>query len=239
MTLEQILAVRPSPGQPRKYEFPHFDRTVLPSGMQVITVNVPDRPLVSANLLVRRGVTEEPADLAGATILMARAMTEGTEPYPGVELLEAGERLGATLHVDASWDAFTASVEVAASRLGAALELLAELVERPIFPESDVARLREERLNDLLQINLEQARGADEVPGFVAKEARGANDVFELDGRCLGHGGRRGKAGEQGMVWIAEHARGVGNLGGEPNGTPKDRQKAPRQRVFGLFSAEQ
>jgi zinc protease len=161
MTLEQILAVRPSPGQPRKYEFPHFDRTVLPSGMQVITVNVPDRPLVSANLLVRRGVTEEPADLAGATILMARAMTEGTERYPGVELLEAGERLGATLHVDASWDAFTASVEVAASRLGAALELLAELVERPIFPESDVARLREERLNDLLQIKADPRRRVD------------------------------------------------------------------------------
>ena len=46
MTLEEILAVRPSPGQPLTYEFPHFDRTVLPSGMQVITVNVPDRPLV-------------------------------------------------------------------------------------------------------------------------------------------------------------------------------------------------
>jgi zinc protease len=48
-----------------------------------------------------------------------------------VELIEAGERLGATLHVDASWDAFSASVEVAASRLGAALELLAELSSGP------------------------------------------------------------------------------------------------------------
>jgi zinc protease len=161
MTLEEILAVRPSPGQPRTYEFPHFDRTVLPSGMQVITVNVPDRPLVSANLLIRRGVAEEPADVAGATILTARAMTEGTERYPGVELLEAGERLGATLHVNASWDAFTASVEVAASRLGAALELLAELVERPTFPELDVVRLREERLNDLLQVKADPRRRVD------------------------------------------------------------------------------
>jgi zinc protease len=163
MTLEEILAVRPSPGQPRTYEFPHFDRTVLPSGMQVITVNVPDRPLVSANLLIRRGAAEEPADVAGATILTARAMTEGTERYPGVELIEAGERLGATLHVDASWDAFTASVEVAASRLGAALELLAELVERPTFPESDVARLREERLNDLLQVKADPRRRVDQA----------------------------------------------------------------------------
>ncbi len=163
MTLEEILAARPSPGQPRDYEFPQFERTILPSGMQVLTVHLPGRPLVSANLLVRRGASDEPADLAGATLLTARAMTEGTERYPGVELLEAGERLGATLHVDANWDAFTASVDVAASRLGAALELLAELVERPTFPEADVARLRDERLNDLLQIKADPRRRVEQA----------------------------------------------------------------------------
>ena len=163
MTLEQILSARPLPGQPRTYNFPNFERTVLSSGLQVITVDLPDRPLVSANLLIRRGASEEPADLAGATIITARAMTEGTKRYPGVELIEAGERLGATLHVDASWDAFTASVEVAATRLGAALELLAELVEQPTFPETDVARLRDERLNDLLQVKADPRRRVDQA----------------------------------------------------------------------------
>jgi zinc protease len=161
MTLEEILAVRPSPGRPRRYTFPEFDRTVLPSGMQLLTVHIPGRPLVSANLIVRRGAGDEPADLAGATILAARAMTEGTEHYPGVALTEAAERLGATLNVDASWDAVVASVEVAAPRLGAALALLGELVERPTFPEADVARLREERLNDLLQVMADSRRRVD------------------------------------------------------------------------------
>jgi zinc protease len=158
MTLEQILSARPSPGRPRTYEFPQFERTVLPSGLQVLAVNLPGRPIVAANLVVRRGASDELAEVAGATVLAARAMTEGTQRYPGVELIEAGERLGATLHVDAGWDAFTVSVDVAASRLGAALELLAELAERPTFPESDVARLRDERLNDLLQVRADPRR---------------------------------------------------------------------------------
>ncbi|MGA3031102.1 MAG: pitrilysin family protein [Candidatus Limnocylindrales bacterium] len=158
MTLQEVLAARPSPGQPRAYDFPSFERTVLPSGLQVLAVHVPGRPLVSANLVVRRGAVDEPADVAGATILAARAMTEGTQRYPGVELIEAAERLGATLHVDASWDAFMVSVDVAATRLGSALELLAELAERPTFPESDVARLRDERLNDLLQVKADPRR---------------------------------------------------------------------------------
>ena len=161
MTLDQILSKRPSPGQPRNYEFPPFVRTILPSGLQVVTVDLPGRPLVSANLVIRRGAGDEPAAVAGATILAARAMTEGTQRYPGVELIEAGERLGATLHVDASWDAFTVSVDVSASRLRPALELLTELAEHPTFPEADVARLREERLNDLLQVKADPRRRVD------------------------------------------------------------------------------
>jgi zinc protease len=161
MTLEQILSARPSPGRPRTYEFPQFERTVLPSGLQVLAVNLPGRPIVAANLVVQRGASDEPAEIAGATVLAARAMTEGTQRYPGVELIEAGERLGATLHVDAGWDAFTVSVDVAASRLRAALELLAELAERPTFPGSDVARLRDERLNDLLQVKADPRRRVD------------------------------------------------------------------------------
>jgi zinc protease len=163
MTLEEILSARPSPGQPQAYEFPRFERTVLPSGLAVLAVDVPGRPLVSANLVVRRGAGDEPAEVAGATIMAARAMTEGSERYPGVELIEAAERLGATLHVDAGWDAFTVSVEVTASRLGAALELLAELAQRPTFPGSEVARLREERLNDLLQVKADPRRRVDQA----------------------------------------------------------------------------
>jgi predicted Zn-dependent peptidase len=163
MTLEEILAARPSPGEPRAYNFPSFERTVLPSGLQVLAVHVPGRPLVSANLIFRVGAADEPADRAGVTVLAARAMTEGTARYPGLELIEAAERLGSTLHADASWDAFAASVEVAASRLRAALELLDELVERPTFPAEEVSRLRDERLNDLLQMHAEPRRRVEQA----------------------------------------------------------------------------
>jgi zinc protease len=161
VTLEEVLAVRPSPGRPRPYSFPDLERTILASGLQVLTVHVPGRPLVSVNLLFRRGAADEPPDRAGATVLTARALTEGTERYPGLELVEAAERLGTTLHAEASWDGFAATVEVAASRLRAALELLDELVERPTFPAQEVARLRDERLNDLMQMRAEPRRRVD------------------------------------------------------------------------------
>ncbi len=57
------------------------------------------------------------------------------------------------------------SVDVPAERLSQALELAAEVAIEPSFPESDVDRLRDERLNDLLQAKADPRRRADD--GFV------------------------------------------------------------------------
>jgi zinc protease len=158
-----VVETRPKPGTPRPYDFPPFDRRQLPNGLTVILVEMPGRPLVSASLIALNGAVDEPAADAGATVLAARALSEGTERYDAVELIEATERLGASLHAEAGWDASSASVEVSAARLEPALELLAEMVGRPTFPEREVGRLRDERLNDLLQAKADPRRRADEA----------------------------------------------------------------------------
>ncbi len=152
---------RPGPGAPREYHFPSFQRTRLASGLELITADLPGRPLLVGHLLLRgagSGVTGEPADLAGATVLAARAMTEGTRRRDAMALIEASERLGAEISADAGWDSFAVSVEVPRSRLAPALGLLAEVALEPSFPETEVERLRDERLNDLLQARAEPRR---------------------------------------------------------------------------------
>jgi zinc protease len=158
-----VIATRPIPGTPRPYEFPPFRRDRLSNGLRLIAVHLPGRPLVTGSLILPTGVADEPADQAGVTVLAARALSEGTERYDAIALVEASERLGATLHAEAGWDATSASVDVPAARLGPALELLAEMVARPTFPEAEVERLRDERLNDLLQARADPRRRADEA----------------------------------------------------------------------------
>jgi hypothetical protein len=51
----------------------------------------------------------------------------------------------------AGWDAMSIGVDVPGARFEPAMELLAEVALRPTFPEAEVERLRDERLNDLLQ----------------------------------------------------------------------------------------
>ncbi|HEV8490194.1 MAG TPA: pitrilysin family protein [Candidatus Limnocylindrales bacterium] len=158
-----VIATRPVPGTPRPYDFPPFRRDVLSNGLRLITVHLPGRPLVSASLILPNGAADEAADQAGATVLAARALSEGTERYDAIALIEASERLGATLHAEAGWNATSAGVDVPAARLAPALELLAEMVARPTFPDAEVERLRDERLNDLLQARADPRRRADEA----------------------------------------------------------------------------
>ena len=115
-------------------------------------------------LVLRNGAVDEPDADGGATVLAARALTEGTERYDAIALVEATERLGASIHAEAGWDAMTVGVEVP----GGAPRARARAPRRgraptPTFPEAEVERLRDERLNDLLQAEADPRRRADEA----------------------------------------------------------------------------
>jgi zinc protease len=160
-----IVAQRPSHGEPRPYHFPSFSRTKPSSGVEVIAVHLPQRELLTGVLFESIGAGDEHPDEAGLTVLMARAMTEGTRSRDAIALVEAAERLGASLHAEAGWDALSVGIDVPSERLGPALDLVAEVMSEPLFPEDEVERLRDERLNDILQARADPRRRAEE--GFV------------------------------------------------------------------------
>lgn len=158
-----MIAERPVPGHPRPYEFPPTFRTTLANGLRIIVTPMPGRALIAASLAIRAGAADELPAAGGATVLAARGLTEGTELRDAIALTEAFERLGASMHAEAGWDAISAGLDVPATRLEPALALLAEVVRRPSFPESEVERLRDERLTDLLQAKADPRRRADEA----------------------------------------------------------------------------
>ncbi len=176
----RIVAERPTPGTPRPYEFPAVERSRLSNGLSLVVADLPGRPLVSASLVIRNGAVDEPDADGGATVLAARALTEGTERYDAIALVEASERLGASIHADAGWDAMSVGVDVPAARLEPALELLAEVALRPTFPDGEVERLRDERLNDLLQAEADPRRRADEA--FAATIYTGGSSYHRPSG---------------------------------------------------------
>lgn len=160
-----FLDQRPAAREPRPYSFPPFERQRLDNGLTLIQAHLPGRPLLSAQLVLDGGGSREPAGHAGVTALSARALSEGTQQRDAVELIEASERLGAELHAEAGWESISASLDVPRSKLESALALFAEMALTPSFPEPEVDRLRDERINDLLQVRADPRRRAERVFG--------------------------------------------------------------------------
>ena len=188
-----VIADRPTHGEPRPYQFPRFERQELPNGLGLIAVHLPGRALVTASLVLPSGAVDEPLAQAGVTSLMARALTEGTKRHDAIGLTEAAERLGASLHAEAGWDGLSISVDVPAERLGEALGLAAEVATEPTFPPADVERLRDERMNDLLQAKADPRRRADDA--FVATIYARGHPIRPAIRR---HGGHRAGARRRG-----------------------------------------
>ena len=164
---------RPAPGAPRPYRFPHFERRRLPNGLTLVVAPIHRLPLVSVVATVDAGAASDPAGQEGLAVLTARALVEGTASMDAVALVERVEGLGAALDSGADWDAAVVSLTALAPKLGDAFELLADVLQRPAFPEREVERLKGERLAELLHLRSEPRGLAEE--GFArAVYAEGA-----------------------------------------------------------------
>lgn len=188
--IEAALGRRPVPGTPRPFAFPVVERGRLSGGLPVHAVHLPGRFLVTASLSLPMGAVDEPEERGGVTVLAARALTEGTRRRDAIALVEEAERLGASLRAEAGWDATVVGVDVPVERLAPALALLAEVVREPAFPPHEVERLRDQRLNDLLQARADPGRRAEEAylatifdpASPYARPAAGAREtVVDLD----------------------------------------------------------
>lgn len=146
-----IVAIRPGSAAPREWRFPSFERRTLASGLDLVLCDLPGRPMAAARLVLGAGAVAEPAAQAGVALMAARALPEGTEALDAHQLAETMEGMGAEIRAEVSFDSMQVRMDVPASRLAAALELMASVVLTPGFRGGEVDRLVKERLDQIAQ----------------------------------------------------------------------------------------
>jgi zinc protease len=142
-------ATPPPPAAPRSVTVPKPVERTLANGLRVVVVERSNMPLVSAALLIRNGGEVDPPQLAGLADMTASLLTKGTQARTAPQIAEAIEALGGSIESGARWDASSASVGVMSSRIGNAMEILADVVRRPTFKDEEIERLRAQYLDDL------------------------------------------------------------------------------------------
>ncbi|HET6434042.1 pitrilysin family protein [Dyella sp.] len=139
----------PAPTEAPRLNVPTPSSQTLANGLRVVSVRRAGLPLVTAQLLIRRGGEMDPAGKAGLASLTANLLTKGAAGRTAPEIAAAAEALGGTLDASAGWDESGVGITVTTPRVAEALALLADVVRRPAFAEAEVARARTQALGDL------------------------------------------------------------------------------------------
>ena len=122
----------------------------LANGIALQVVPQRELPLVQVTLAVSGGSRLDGAE-PGLATFMARMLTESAGGRDVNTLQNALASLGANLNANASWDGFYVSLNVPKRSLGAALDLMADVVQRPAFTAADVRRQKSLRAASILQ----------------------------------------------------------------------------------------
>jgi predicted Zn-dependent peptidase len=163
---------RPVPGVPPRPRPPRPDRWTLSNGLRVLAVRRPSLPQVALRVVLPAGAAADPAGADGLASLVGSLLTEGTEACPGEELNRRLDGLGASLTAQVGHDFAEVDLLLLGETLGEGVDLLAEVLVRPTFPETELERVRAETL-DALEARLDE-------PGNVADD-RLAEALFGED----------------------------------------------------------
>lgn len=139
----------PTPLAPVAFEIGRPTTATLDNGLRVVVFENKRLPLVSYRLAFFSGDIHDPKGSTGLTSAIAAQITEGTENYTSLQLADKVERLGASLHASASDDFTIVSASALSLYSSEMLDLMAEAVLRPTFPEEELDLYRRNTVEHL------------------------------------------------------------------------------------------
>jgi zinc protease len=143
----------PYPDSQPEVDFPSFERATLDNGLELIVANWPAVPVVDVSLQLDAGYAADSVSGAklGTASLTLDMMDEGAGTLDALEIGAALDRLGASVSLGANLDSAVAGVSALKANLAETLELYADIVLEPTFPEAELERLRAQTLAAIQQ----------------------------------------------------------------------------------------
>ncbi|HOY04371.1 MAG TPA: pitrilysin family protein [Saprospiraceae bacterium] len=131
-------------------QFPDLQRATLKNGMKVVLARRAESPTVVASMMFDAGYCSDKfgGKLGLASIAM-RMLTEGTKTLNSLQINEKLQLLGANLNASSDLDYSYVTLSALKQSLDPSLDLMADVVLRPSFPETDFKRLQDQQVNQI------------------------------------------------------------------------------------------
>ena len=110
----------------------------LSNGLRLLVREDPRLPLVAIHAVFRGGLLAETKETNGITKLLTRTLLKGTKSRTAEQIAEQIENTGGSISSDSGNNSFGVSVDVMQPDIAKGLEILADVLLNPIFPEREV-----------------------------------------------------------------------------------------------------
>jgi len=141
----------PETGTPPTARFPEIQRATLTNGLKIVLAERHNIPYVRMNLLIDAGYASDQFGLPGTASLAMQMLDEGTAKRTSLEISEELALLGAEVNAGSILDLSFVSLGVLREKLDPALEIYADIILNPAFPEADFQRLQKIQLAQIQQ----------------------------------------------------------------------------------------
>ncbi len=136
----------PEPGAKPNVSFPILHKAELSNGLKVVLAERTAIPVVEMTLLFDAGYASDHSTQPGTADLAMAMLDEGTTSLSSLEINERLANLGASIGSGSNLDASYVSLSALVPNLKESLDLYADVVLNPSFPEADFERLQAQQL---------------------------------------------------------------------------------------------
>ncbi len=136
----------PEQGPTPEIKFPELQKAQLKNGLKIILAERHSIPVVNFNLVVDAGYAADQFALPGTSKLTMEMIDEGTKKRTALQISEELALLGASLGSGSDLDVSFVSLSALKNKLDESLDIFADVILNPSFPEEDFNRLKSQTL---------------------------------------------------------------------------------------------
>ena len=141
----------PEIGPPHELQLPAVHEDQLSNGLKILVAERHEIPVVNFWLDVDAGYAADQSATPGTARLASGLLTGGTERRSALEISEEVQTLGAQLSTGSNLDMSTAYLSALKTTLDESLDLFADIVLNPVFPQADFERQQQLQLAAIAQ----------------------------------------------------------------------------------------
>jgi zinc protease len=141
----------PAVGPAPQASFPAIERATLSNGLKVLLAERHSIPVVHFSLMLDAGYAADQGGLAGLASLAMNMLDEGTAKRTALQISDELAMLGASLGAGSNLDTSSVALTALKDKLDPSLDIYADVILHPSFPEADFERLQKLQIDRIAQ----------------------------------------------------------------------------------------